>query len=172
MKGQEILEEMENILLESNRLPFTNTRVVEEDELARLIDELRDAMPSQLVEAGRIVSDRQRILEEAQQKSDEIVQQAKAYHSKLTDENLITRQAQEQAGEIVSQARKDSEQMIRDAEQKAAEIMEMAQKNARELAMNAMDYAEQVFNYMEGNLSESLDTVRRGHDELKQQFRK
>ena len=119
MKVEEILEEMENILLESSRLPFTNKRVVEEDDLARLIDDLRDAMPSQLVEAGRIVSDRQRILEEAQQKSDEIVQQAKAYHSKLTDENLITRQAQEQAGEIVTQARRDSEQMLHEAEQKA-----------------------------------------------------
>ena len=65
MKVEEILEEMENILLESGRVPFTNKRLVEEDDMARLIDELRDAMPSQLVEAGRIVSDRQRILEEA-----------------------------------------------------------------------------------------------------------
>ena len=121
MKVEEILEEMENILLESGRVPFTNKRLVEEDDLARLIDDLRDAMPSQLVEAGRIVSDRQRILEEAQQKSDEIVQQAKAYHSKLTDESLITRQAQEQATEIVNQARRDSEQMMREAEEKAAQ---------------------------------------------------
>ena len=121
MKVEEILEEMENILLESGRVPFTNKRLVEEDDMARLIDELRDAMPSQLVEAGRIVSDRQRILEEAQQKSDEIIQQAKAYHSKLTDENLITRQAQEQANEIVTNARKESEQTLREAEEKAAE---------------------------------------------------
>ena len=53
MKVEEILEEMENILLESGRVPFTNKRLVEEDDMARLIDELRDAMPSQLVEAGR-----------------------------------------------------------------------------------------------------------------------
>ena len=49
MKVEEILEEMENILLESGRVPFTNKRLVEEDDMARLIDELRDAMPSQLV---------------------------------------------------------------------------------------------------------------------------
>lgn len=172
MKVEEILEEMENIMLESGRVPFTNKRLVEEDDMTRLIDELRDAMPSQLVEAGRIVSDRQRILEEAQQKSDEIIQQAKAYHSKLTDENLITRQAQEQANEIVTSARKEAEQTIQEAERKAAEIMEIAQKSAQELALDAMVYADQVFNLVETNLSQSLDTVKKGHDELKQQFRK
>ena len=172
MKVEEILEEMENILLESGRVPFTNKRLVEEDDMARLIDELRDAMPSQLVEAGRIVSDRQRILEEAQQKSDEIIQQAKAYHSKLTDENLITRQAQEQANEIVTNARKESEQTLREAEEKAAEIMAQAQKSAQELAMDAASYADQVFELVEANLSQSLETVRKGHDDLKQQFRK
>ncbi len=172
MKVEEILEEMENILLESGRVPFTNKRLVEEDDMARLIDELRDAMPSQLVEAGRIVSDRQRILEEAQQKSDEIIQQAKAYHSKLTDENLITRQAQEQANEIVTNARKESEQTLREAEEKAADMMAIAQKNAQELAMDAMVYADQVFNLVDNYLTQSLDTLSKWHYERKQQFRK
>jgi hypothetical protein len=172
MKVEEILEEMENILLESGRVPFTNKRLVEEDDLARLIDDLRDAMPSQLVEAGRIVSDRQRILEEAQQKSDDIIQQAKAYHSKLTDENLITRQAQEQANEIVTQARKEAEDTMREAEAKASEAIAAAQKGTQELADDAMAYAEQVFGFVEENLAQSLEAVRNGHADLKQQFRK
>ena len=51
-------------------------------------------------------------------------------------------------------------------------MMAIAQKNAQELAMDAMVYADQVFNLVETNLSQSLDTVRKGHEELKQQFRK
>ena len=47
-----------------------------------------------------------------------------------------------------------------------------AQKNAQELAMDAAGYADQVFELVEANLSQSLETVRKGHDELKQQFRK
>ena len=56
--------------------------------------------------------------------------------------------------------------------EKAAEMMATAQKNAQELAMDAGNYADQVFNLVEANLSQSLETVRKGHDELKQQFRK
>ena len=72
----------------------------------------------------------------------------------------------------MTNARKESEQTLREAEEKAADMMAIAQKNAQELAMDAMVYADQVFNLVETNLSQSLDTVRKGHDELKQQFRK
>ena len=43
MKVEGILEEMENILLESGRVPFTNKRLVEEDDMARLLRKLMDA---------------------------------------------------------------------------------------------------------------------------------
>jgi cell division septum initiation protein DivIVA len=172
MKVEEILEEMENILLESGRVPFTNKRLVEEDDLARLIDDLRDAMPTQLVEAGRIISERQRVLEEAQQKADEIIQQAKAYHSKLTDENLITRQAQEQANEIVGHARRESEQTVREAEQKANEVMEQARKNSAQLTADAMSYAEEVFGLVSGQMEQILLTVKKDHEGMRQQFKR
>ena len=90
----------------------------------------------------------------------------------MTDESLITRQAQEQANEIVTNARREAELSLRDAEAKAAEVMAIAQKSAQELAGDAMAYADQVFNLVESNLSQSVDTVRKGHDDLRQQFRK
>ena len=84
----------------------------------------------------------------------------------------IPSKAQEQANEIVTNARKESEQTLREAEEKAAEILDQAQKSAQELAMDAASYADQVFELVEANLSQSLDTVRKGHEDLKQQFRR
>ena len=168
MKVEEILEEMENILLESARVPFTNKRLVEEDDFGRLIDELRESLPRELPEAQDVLKQRQRIMDEAQNRSNEIIQQAKNYMSKLTDENLITKQAQEQANELVNQARKEAERIAREAEEIANEIIGKARKEAQELNSQAAQYADQVFELVESNLDQTLTTVRKGHSELRQ----
>lgn len=144
MKINEILDEMENLLLTASRVPFTNRRIIEEDDLLRLIDELHDALPASIMEAERIIAERQRIVDDAQKSAQEIVDQAKGYVSKLTDENTITRQAQEQATEIIAQA----------------------QRSADELNRDAIQYASDVFQHLESHLEKTLDVVRNGHKEL------
>lgn len=146
MSLEKILEEMENLLLDAPRVPLTNKRVIEEDDLARLIDELREEMPSEIMESTRIMQERQRILDDAQKQAENIVAQAKNYISKLTDENVITQQAQEQANEIVLQAK----------------------KVARDLQNESFSYAEDVFKYLEANLEKSLEVVRQSYVDLKQ----
>lgn len=146
MTIEEILDEMETLLLEAGRVPFTNKRVIEEDEFAKLLDDLRDTLPNEFSEANQIIKERQRILDEAKREAQHIVDQAKQYTAKLTDENSITRQAQEQAQEFMAQAK----------------------KNAHHLQADAVDYADSVFSHMENSLEKALQVVRQGHNELKQ----
>lgn len=146
MTVEEILEEMENLLLEAARVPFTNKRVIDEDDLGRLIDELREILPGELMEANRVIAERQRIMEDAQKEAQNIVDQGKNYIHRLADESAITRQAQEQAGEIIQQAH----------------------KAANELRGDSLAYADEVFSYLEENLIKALETVRGGHGKLTQ----
>lgn len=146
MAIEEILDEIENILVDSTRVPFTNKLVIEEDDIIRLLDELRDVLPQEIKDAAKIVSERQRILEEAQKEAQNIVDQAKVYVTKLTDENIISKQAQEQANEIVQQAR----------------------KAARDLQQESVTYAEDVFKHLESNLQKALEVVQQGHSHLQQ----
>lgn len=146
MKTIEILDEMESLLVEAAKVPFTNKLIIEEDDLGRLMDELRETVPGEIVEAKRILAERQRILDEAQREAQTIIDQAKSYISKLTDENIITRQAQEQANEIIQQA----------------------QKEARELHNQALIYASEVFKHIEANLEKALEVIRQGYGSLQQ----
>ena len=141
-----ILDELESLLIDAARVPFTNKRVLEEDDVARLLDELRDALPGTIAEASKVMTERQHILEEAQKEAQSIIEKAKSYTLKLTDENTITKQAQEQGVEIVTQA----------------------QKQAYDLQNDAMTYADDVFKHLEGNLEKALEVVRQGHSELHQ----
>lgn len=144
MTVEEILDELDNLLLDAARVPFTNKRVVEEDEIAHFLDALRETIPNDIVEARRILTERQRILEEAQREAQNIVEQAKSYIAKMTDENVITKQAQEQANELVDNARRE----------------------AKDLRRDSVGYADEVFKHLELHLEKVLDVVKQGHSDL------
>jgi hypothetical protein len=144
MTIEEILDEMETLLVSAARFPFTNKRVIEEDDLARLIDELHEVLPGEIMEASRIMSERRRVVEEAQQEAQAIVDQAKAYVLRMTDESVITKQAQEQATEII----------------------QTAHNAARDLHKDALQYAQEVFKHLETNLGCALEVVQRGRNDL------
>ncbi len=146
MAIEEILDEIENILVDSTRVPFTNKLIVEEDDIIRLLDELRELLPQEIKDAAKIVSERQRILEEAQKEAQNIVDQAKVYVTKLTDENVISKQAQEQANDIILQAR----------------------KSAYDLEQESITYADDVFKHIEVNLQKALEVVQQGRNQLQQ----
>ncbi|BBB93241.1 MAG TPA: ATPase [Methylomusa anaerophila] len=149
MSIENLLEDMENILLEAARVPFTNKRIIEEDEIARFLDEIREQLPKEIIEAKRIVEERQRVIDEAQKEAQMIMEQAKSYVIKLTDENIITKQAQEQANEI----------------------MFKAHQAAQNLSNDALTYAEDVFKHLADNVERSLEVIRQGQRELQQSKR-
>lgn len=146
MSIEKLLDDMENMLVEAARVPFTNKRVVEEDDLAKFLDDFRELLPKELEEAKQIIAARQRIFDEAQREAQSIVEQAKSYVIKLTDENIINKQAQEQANELVAQSR----------------------KTARDLQEDAVVYADEVFKHITSHLEKTLDVVRQGHRDLQQ----
>jgi len=141
-----ILDELESLLIDASRVPFTNKRVIEEDDAIRLLDELREKLPSQITEASHIVAEKQRILEKAQEEAQKLVDQAKQHAIKLVDESAIAKQAQEQSNEIVL----------------------LASKEASNLRNDAMLYADNVFKHLEAQLARTLEVVHQGHSELNQ----
>ncbi|MBC8014991.1 MAG: ATPase [Sporomusaceae bacterium] len=150
MNIEGIVDELESLLLDASHLPFTNKRILEEDDVVRLLDELREKLPVELAEASQIVAERQRILEQAQEEGQRIIDQAKVYASKLTDENVISKQAQEQSSELVI----------------------LGHKEADNLRNDAIVYADSVFKHLEGQIERALEVVRHGHSELSQSKRK
>lgn len=150
MTIEEIIDELESLLIDASRVPFTNKRVLEEDDVIRLLDELRGKLPGEITEASQIVAERQRILEQAQEEAQKIIDQAKSYAIKLTDENVIAKQAQDHSNEIII----------------------LAHKEAADLKSDAVAYADNVFKHLEGQIERTLEVVRQGHTEINQSKRK
>lgn len=144
MSINELIEEIDDLLLNSSHIPFTTKVILEEEELGRIIDDLKEAVPREIIEAKRMLAERDNLIEQAKSEAQRIIDQAKIYVNRLTDENTITRQAQENAQEIIEQAKKMSQ----------------------DIHNESLLYAQDIFTKIEGNLVKALDVVRHSKNEF------
>lgn len=144
MDTRKLLEELENVIMNAGDVPFTNKKMINGDEVARLIDAINQSLPNELDSARRIVSDKERILLEAEKKADDTIAQAKDYIARITEESELVKQAQERANEVVSSAN----------------------KSAEELRTGSVTYATDVLKYLETNIENVLEDLKKNRESL------
>lgn len=144
MDTRKLLEELENVIMNANDVPFTNKKMIDKDEVARLIDAINQSLPNELESARRIVADKERILLDAEKKADDTISQAKDYIARITEESELVKQAQERANEVVT----------------------AANQSAEELRNSSVTYATDVLKYVETNMENMLDTLKKNRQSL------
>ena len=77
------LDQLEEIVLEGSRIPFSGGRLVNEQEAVDVLDAVREALPSQVNQANQLLQKRQDFITTAQKQADEIVQQANQQREQL-----------------------------------------------------------------------------------------
>lgn len=147
MAIDEILDELENLVVEARRVPFTNKCVIEDDDIVRLIDNLRTVLPQEIQDASSLMQERQNILNDAKTEANKIIDQAKSYAMKLVAENEIVKQAQIDANEIMAKTI----------------------DNANSLKSDSLKYADEVFDHLVRNVSNTLEVVKQAKENLQQE---
>ena len=144
MRTEKLLEELENLIVTSNNMIMTNKKLIEEEEIMRIVDALTESLPLELEESRRIVAERDHIVAEGQKQADALIEQAKEYIQKLTEESELVKQAQEHANHIIAEDNKSSE----------------------ELKNSSIQYASDVFKYVESNLERTLEALQENRQTL------
>lgn len=144
MDTRKLLEELENVIDRATEVPFSNKKMVDKDEIERLIDAINQSLPNELESARRIVADKERILLDAEKKADDTIAQAKDYIARITEESELVKQAQERANEVVT----------------------AANHSAEELRSSSVTYATDVLKYVETNMENMLDTLKKNRQSL------
>lgn len=141
-----ILDELEVLVKESKKMPFSNTKVVvESDMLLDRVDRLRAVLPEELETARLVISEKQRIIKEACGQADEYLEQSRDRVARMMDDSEITKNALRMSEEILA---------------KAEEI-------AREIRVEANEYAENVLGHMEIVLRKGLENITKGKEEIR-----
>jgi dsDNA-specific endonuclease/ATPase MutS2 len=134
------IDQLEALLTEGWRLPFSARVVVDEHAVFEIIDQMRIRIPEELKQARRIQQQQERIIAQAKEEA-----------------NRIKAQARQEAEAALSQ----HEQVVV-AQAKAEQILERARSEAEALRQEADQYALQVLRELEAALEASLRQVRNG----------
>jgi hypothetical protein len=138
-----VIDKLENYVREGTWLPF-GMRILSEERLVEFIEKMRSTLPEEVGRAKVIATNKDRVIREAHEKAQMIVDEATTAHSQLIDQ-----------AEIVRQARTTAEVVLREAEEKARRTREGADA-----------YAAQVLADLEARLSTAIGSVRKGQDAL------
>ena len=99
-----VLDQLEDMVGESKRVPFSNKVMVEEEFFLDLVEQLRIAIPNEVRQAQRVVRDRERIIAEAQLEASRIVEAARSRAEYLISEHGILNEARQRAEQLLEQA--------------------------------------------------------------------
>ena len=140
-----LLDLLEEVIEDGSMIPFSSKVCLGKQELLDFTREIRISIPDEIKQAEWIKEERQRILAEAHNESENITSEAKLHIEELIERDEITKQAKERAEEIISGAK----------------------KNAKEIRLGAREYADQMLKEVQEKLRNMINTLDVNREELK-----
>ncbi len=140
-----LVDRLEAIFTNGQRVPFTHKIMIDDQECYDLLDQIRQVVPEEIRAAKKVTVDRDRITGEAQLEAQRIIQEAEDYREQLLSE----------------------EGRLEAAEVRSREIVEEATAEAEALRDGANEYALDVLEALSSRLSDLLDQVQNGIDQLR-----
>lgn len=146
---EEIIEEIEEYVDECKPSAFSPSKIiVNRDELESLLEELRTKTPEEIKRYQKIISNKEAILADAQNKADAIIAQAQIQTNELVSEHQIMQQAYAKANEIIMLATKNAQDML-----------DKATEDANSIRLGAITYTDDLLNTIESVISNSMETT-------------
>lgn len=170
------LDQLEEVVLEGSRIPFSGGRLVNEQDAIEVIDALRDCLPDQLQLAVDLIRQREDYISQAKNQADEIVTTARREREQLISTASIRQEAERQVAQLRDQARLQCEQVLSQARQQAAKaeleqqsrLAQMEQQFAlrrQQLEQDAADRNQQLVTQHERARQQAMAEV----DQIRQE---
>lgn len=160
-----------NAILEKSH-NFFGFVVIKKDELTNLLDEIAQCVPADIKEAEMIISHKEELVKESQNKADRIIQEAVNEQARLVNENEIVKRAQDAVANQKQQVEQYCENLQNTAIKNAEEIRVTAIRESATIQNQANEYAARVFNGVGANLMQMLESVKTCQQALAAQIQK
>ncbi len=118
-----LVNKLEELFSQGRSLPFTHNVVINEDQMIDLIDQMRISIPEEIKRAQQILAQRDRILAQAKDEHDRMIEIANEKREQLISSHEISIEAQNRAKQIISQAQTEAEVIKQEADKYALESL-------------------------------------------------
>ncbi len=146
---EQIIEEIEEYVDGCKFQALSSTKiVVNKEELEEMLRELRMKTPDEIKRYQKIISNKDAILADAQQKADQIIADAQAKADRIVSESEVMQKALEQSNRLIEQTN-----------QQAQEIVDNATNDSNSIRMSAIAYTDEMLDNLEKIMSHTLDTA-------------
>ncbi len=160
MEILELIDTLEELVIQSRRLPVGGNLVVDRKRMLDVIDQMRLAVPADLRQAQQILEGREQIIEEAHQAARATTDRAEQERQRRLDESAIAREAQDRSQQMLMDAEARARQVIAEADATAAAHLSEAAEAASKQLDDADQYAFEVLRRLENQLQAFLDSIR------------
>lgn len=177
---QRELNRLEEMILDSPRIPLTRRTLIDEEQILDQLDLVRLNLPAAYLEAEEIIRRKDEILAQAERYAQEIIASAEQEATHILDEMGLVRQAKIEAEQIRLQVEQDCElakeqtvaeieRVRRQAQQDIEEMRVRAIEECEEIHHGADEYADRVLRNIEQQLGDMLRVIQNGRQQLQQE---
>lgn len=182
---QQQIEELEEQILEGFRIPLTKWTVIDEESLIEQLDLVIESIPQAVKQAMAILKEEQQIrlaaethyqqmIESAQQRAAEILDQTGIIQKAEIEANQIRQQVQAECEAIQQKTLQEIEQMRQITTQEMSQHRQQVLAETEEMQREADQYADRNLAHLEQRLGEMLQefnqmlqVVRNGRQQIK-----
>ena len=136
MKIISLLNELERIIQEASSLPLSSKVMVNPEQVLEIVQEIMHNLPEDLKEAQYVREERKKILIEAQNDAERIINDAESKIRDMVDENQITQSAYLEAEEIRQSTNEYADNILRKVQMNLNNVIEQIEENRNELKSN------------------------------------
>ena len=161
-----IFEDIYNLVTEANRIPLTDKVIIEANDLADALDELKAAIPKEVRNASQVLEEQKSIVNKAYEDADRIVEQAKAEAERIVAIAEAEAERMIKQEEIVKEASVIAEEIKANALRYQEEVKAEAEDFANVTKLEALQYVDNMLEFFESRFSDDLKTLATNRDSV------
>jgi len=140
-----LLDYLQNEIENAKRMPLMNQYVFDRDKCLDLLQDIRNTLPEEIMEAEKINSERNHILYDAEKDAETIIEEAELQFKRMVEESDVTQAAYAKADQVIASA----------------------EKSSNEIQNSANAYVEDVLSDLESYIQRNLDIIRQNRDQMR-----
>ena len=175
---EQLIDEIEEYVEGCKPAPFSQSKIiVQKEQLYELLTELRLKTPDEIKRYQKIITNRDGILNEAQQRAEDMVTQARQQTAQILDQHEIVQTAYQRAEEIMKQATEEAQRLVTAAQEESNQMHRAALMYTNDLLNEAKQHVEESLRETENKqrmltsaLKNSIQVMRNNQEELMMQL--
>lgn len=166
---QQQLAQLQDLIYDSFRIPLTAWSVIDEDKILDQIDSVSDSIPDAIQKALAILDQEERIMTQAEEYAQRIVQSAQQDAAQILDESGIIQQAQQEALQIRQQVQQECELLQRQIQQECDTLQRQVHQDCETLQRQTQQECDTLQRQTLGELEQIRQVTTQEVQQYRQQ---